>query len=136
MKLTISFLDAGVLIAATRTENALANSALALLDDPTKEFATSEFLRLEVLPKSLYYGRAEEAKFYTEYFHTVLYWANDLAQIVTQADVLARRYGLAALDALHIAAAISVNADEFVTTEQLSKPLYRVQEIAVVPLLP
>ncbi|WP_169266136.1 MULTISPECIES: hypothetical protein [Brasilonema] len=34
--------------------------------------------------------------------------------------------GLAAMDALHIAAALSVSASEFVTTEKPIKPMFRV----------
>jgi hypothetical protein len=38
------------------------------------------------------------------------------------------------LDALHIAAALSVNATEFITTERLSKPIHRVELLKVVTL--
>jgi hypothetical protein len=38
------------------------------------------------------------------------------------------------MDALHIAAAISVGAEEFITTEKPTKPMYRVTDIKVVSL--
>jgi hypothetical protein len=38
------------------------------------------------------------------------------------------------MDALHIAAALSVNASEFVTTEKLTKPMFRVSGIKIVSI--
>jgi hypothetical protein len=38
------------------------------------------------------------------------------------------------MDALHIAAALSVNAEEFITTEKLTKPMHRVTELAVISI--
>jgi hypothetical protein len=39
------------------------------------------------------------------------------------------------LDALHVAAAILAEVDEFITTEKPGKPLYRVKDINVLPIL-
>ncbi|ACK71220.1 conserved hypothetical protein [Gloeothece citriformis PCC 7424] len=50
------------------------------------------------------------------------------------AQDVAAKYGLGALDALHIACAISVEADEFITTEKTTKPLHRVREIQVISI--
>ena len=61
MKLT--FVDAGVLIAAARGGSDQAERALAVLDDPEREFAASAFLRLEVLPQAAFNGRASETAF-------------------------------------------------------------------------
>ncbi|MDE5119367.1 MAG: hypothetical protein O4965_04050 [Trichodesmium sp. St19_bin1] len=38
------------------------------------------------------------------------------------------------MDALHVAAAISVNADELITTEKSSKPMHRVTQIKVISI--
>ncbi|HXH39143.1 MAG TPA: hypothetical protein VNN08_10990 [Thermoanaerobaculia bacterium] len=46
MKLT--FVDAGVLIAAARGGNIQAGRAMEISDDPEREFAASPFLLLEV----------------------------------------------------------------------------------------
>ena len=40
------------------------------------------------------------------------------------------------MDALHIAAAISVNADEFITTEKLNKPIHRTKSIKLISIYP
>ncbi len=47
---------------------------------------------------------------------------------------IACKYGLSAMDALHIAAAISVGAEEFIITEKPTKPMYRVTGLKVVSL--
>lgn len=46
----------------------------------------------------------------------------------------AEKFGLGALDALHIAAAISAGVDEFITTEKPGKPLHRVKGIRVISI--
>ncbi|MBW4637316.1 MAG: hypothetical protein KME05_03605 [Gloeocapsa sp. UFS-A4-WI-NPMV-4B04] len=52
--MTCTFIDSGVLIAAARGEEAIAERALVILEDLTLEFASSIFLKLEVLPKAIY----------------------------------------------------------------------------------
>jgi predicted nucleic acid-binding protein len=58
----------------------------------------------------------------------------DLEGLSTTGYVLACRYGLSAVDALNVAAAISLKADEFVTTEKPSKPMYRVPNLRFVTI--
>jgi hypothetical protein len=41
------------------------------------------------------------------------------------------RHGLAAMDALHVAAAVLLAADEFVTTEKPGKAIYRMDAFRV-----
>jgi hypothetical protein len=48
-----------------------------------------------------------------------------LNQIEKLARTEAARCGLAAMDALHVAAAFLLKADELVTTEKPGKPMYR-----------
>jgi predicted nucleic acid-binding protein len=130
----ITYIDSGVLLSATDGVSRIAEKALAVLGDLSLEFASSDFVKLEVMPKAVYNKQTEEAKFYKEFFSDVIYWANDLEQIVQDANDIACKYGLAAMDALHIAAALSVNAEEFITTEKLTKPMFRVTSIQVISL--
>ncbi len=130
----ITYVDSGVLISATDGVGRIAEKSLEILGDYEREFASSEFVKLEVLPKAIYNKQTEEAKFYEEFFSDVKYWANDLAQIVQDADQISSQYGLAAMDALHVAAALSVGAEELVTTEKRTKPMHRVTSINVVSL--
>ena len=51
-----------------------------------------------------------------------------------EAHRLACRYGLAGVDALHIAAALRLGVQEFITSEKPEKPLFKVTEVSVVSL--
>ena len=62
-----TFLDSGVLIAAARGVDDTALQALRILDDPDREFVSSIFVKLEVLPKAIYNGFKEEATFYQSF---------------------------------------------------------------------
>jgi hypothetical protein len=46
-------------------------SRFEILNDPERAFAASDFVRLEVLPKALYFHQQAEAAFYEAYFATV-----------------------------------------------------------------
>ena len=68
-----TFIDSGVLIQAVRGEEKLANKALEILEDTNREFASSIFLKMEVLLKAIYNKKSSEVKFYQEYFDAVTY---------------------------------------------------------------
>src|SRR6266496_3453429 len=106
--MTQTYVDSGVLIAAARGIDSRSTAAMSVLDDPDREFAASIFVELEVLPKAIYNKRADEAEFYRTYLASVAYTPSDLASVVDQARAIAERYGLSALDALHVSAAIAV----------------------------
>ena len=104
---------------------------MAILDDPGRTFASSEFVRLDVLPKALFNRKSQEAEFYSSYFQSVSHWPVDTDAVVKRAYDMAVRFGLAAVDALHVAAAMIVGAEELITTEKRSKPLHRATGILV-----
>lgn len=132
--MTITFIDSGVLVTAARGVEENSDKAIAILGSDGREFASSKFVKLEVLPKAVYHRQNNEVEFYEEFFNAVTYWANDFSVVVTTGSGLACKYGLAAMDALHIAAALSIGATEFITTEKQTKPMYRVTEIKVISL--
>lgn len=126
-----TFLDSGVLIAASRAAGVLGTRALALFNDSDRVFVTSEFVRMEIFPKAIYYKRQSEVEFYEDFFA-------DAEQIVPISESLghlayteACHAGLSGLDALHIAGAKSSGAEEFITTERPTKPLFRVTGILI-----
>jgi predicted nucleic acid-binding protein len=104
---------------------------MEMLDDPERAFASSAFIRLEVLPKALFHRNQDEAAFYEAFFAEVDHWAVPTPGLLDQALKEATRSGLSALDALHIAAALSIEADELVTTERVGKPIHRVTAVPV-----
>ena len=60
-----TFIDAGVLIAAARGTEIGTAMALQVLRDPNREFVSSLFLKLAVLPKAIYSQRIEESEIKT-----------------------------------------------------------------------
>lgn len=130
----ITFIDSGVLVTAARGVGEDSDKALEILADSNREFASSEFIKMEVIPKAIYNRKTAEAEFYELFFSAVTYWANDIEKVIQDAYNIACQYGLAAMDALHIAAALSVDAEEFVTTEKKTKPMFRVSSIKVISI--
>lgn len=114
--------------------NELAAAALTVLSDDTREFFSSQLTRLELLPKPRHEKRMREVRFYEEYFKEISAFEPLSETLGRQAEELAARYGLAGPDALQIAAAIRLGADEFVTSEKPGKPMFRVRELRVVSL--
>lgn len=135
MSYILTYLDSGVLIAASRGKELVSAQANLILDDDKRYFCSSKFVVLEILTKAKYHKQVEEINFYNAFFNMCNVWANDLFTIVELAEDLASKYGLNALDALQIASAISVNADEFITTEKPTKPLYRVKGIKITSIV-
>jgi predicted nucleic acid-binding protein len=131
-----TFLDSGVLIAAARGTYDTALLALQILDDPDRKFVSSIFVKLEVLPKAIYNGFKEEAAFYQSFFENdVEIWVSLSDELAELAQQQAEKFGLSALDSLHVAAAISAGADEFITTEKLGTPLHRVRDFRIISVL-
>jgi predicted nucleic acid-binding protein len=129
-----TFVDSGVLLTAWRGDKAESSLALKLLDDGRRSFYTSQLVRLEVLPKAVFYKNAREVEFYERYFALVAGDESLSRELAEDANRLARRYGLAAVDAAHVASAIRQGAEEFITTEDREKPMFRVKELAVTAL--
>lgn len=126
-------IDANVLIAAWSGVNPLFEQALEIVVDANRQLIVSDALWLETMPKALYHAQTEECAFYEAVFARAEYlvWSPVL---VDSAKYLARTYGLAAMDAIHIAVALSASADEFISSEKPGKPMFRVKEIATVSL--
>ena len=129
-----TFLDASVLIAAVRGTPVPIERALTVMNDPARVLLTSDFVRLEVLPKPLYFRLQAEVDFYEAYFALVTEMVEVAPALVRQAYAEAQQVGLAGMDALHIAAAKASSAEEFITTERPTTALFRVTGITVTSL--
>ena len=128
-----TFLDAGVLIAATRGAGMDGERAVQVLEDPNRTFVASPFLYLELVPKAVFHRRQLEKDFYERYFAAAEF-SRDLDQIVRIASSEAERAGLGAMDALHLAAAHLGGCEEFVTTEKQTATIHRSKLVPVVYL--
>ncbi|MGH8563859.1 MAG: type II toxin-antitoxin system VapC family toxin [Gammaproteobacteria bacterium] len=131
-----TFVDSGVLIAAVCGTEEVANEAMEILDDPRRAFITSDFVRLEVMPKAVYHKKEGEIEFYKAFFQEARRTIRASKALVSRAHDKACRFGLAAVDALHVAAAEKGGSDELITTEKKSKPLFRVHGIRVTTIRP
>ncbi len=126
-----TFLDSGVLITAWKSVDK--QLAQGVIEAPGRQPLTSELVRLEVLPKAIFFKRPDEVSFYEKILSRCDCDSIDSALYASAFD-FAKRYGLAAADAFNIASAVRLGADEFVTTELPGKPLFRVKETRVVTL--
>lgn len=109
-----TYLDSGVLIAAFQGIQSVSIRANQILNDENREFASSYFVQLEVLPKAIFNKQQDEREFYETFFNAVIHWATDLEQIIQNARHIASTYGLAAMDAIHVAAALQIQADQLI----------------------
>ena len=129
-----TFLDSGVLLTAWKGKPADAAAAMAVMHDPQREFVTGAMVKLELVPKPAFFKKQDELEFYQLHFNTTTGEAPLNPEIAAAAMVIAKRHGLAAADALNLAAAIGQGAQEFVTSELPGKPMFRVREIKVTTL--
>lgn len=129
-----TFIDSGVLIAAATGNDEVSAKALNALNDPECAFVTSDFVRLEVLPKALHYGNINEVAFYEAFFDSAIAFVDISQALVMNAHTEARTHGLSAVDALHVSAAKLLDSDEIITTEKHTKPMFRVTGLAIITI--
>lgn len=130
----ITYVDSGVLIAAFQGTAELSVTAMQILDDPEREFVVSDFVRLETIPKPSFYGYNDEAEFMRYYCENASYDIEVTKELTARALNLASAHDIAPIDALHVSAALQANADEFVTTEQSTKPMFRAKNLKITSL--
>jgi predicted nucleic acid-binding protein len=133
---TLTYIDSGVLIFAAQGTTAAAALALPFLGDPNREYVTSEYVRLEVLPKATFHGRTVELAFYNLFFTTATRSIPTSEALLKYALEEACKTGIQGLDAVHIACAVFAGADEFITSEKTNKPIHRTRLLKVVSIFP
>jgi len=107
--------------------------AKSIVADESRDFLTSDAVKLELLPKPTFEKRRTELEYYNDHFKGIA--SEPLSkELGGEALALAKQYGLAAMDALHLASAIRQGADEFITSELPGKPMFRVKELKVISL--
>jgi hypothetical protein len=134
--MTATYIDSGVLIAAARGDATLSLLALPYLTDSNREYITSDYVRLEVLPKAIFHNRQEEVQFYDQFFQFN-------ARTIPTSDALLKYAleeacitGIQGLDAVHIACAVFAGAEEFITSEKPTTPIHRTQKVRVISIHP
>jgi predicted nucleic acid-binding protein len=132
----LTYVDAGVLIAAAKGEGDVSTLALSYLTDSLRSHVTSLFVRLEVLPKAVYHRNQAEIEFYESYFSNSAPGVEINNTLVEFALEHASTNGISGIDALHIVCAALAGAQEFITTEKPTKPIHRTRLITVISLFP
>jgi len=121
-----SYLDSGVIIhAVDRVLTPQSQRAIEVVLDKEREFLVGDYVKLETLPKRIYYKQVEQVEAVMDIFQNAEYIPSSPA-IIALAEELANTYGLAGMDALHAASAIIGGADELLTFEQSTKPFFRI----------
>ena len=76
--------------------------------------------------------RLTEVAFYRAFFETTT--MVDHSPVIAAALDIAGQFGLNGMDALHLAAARAMHADELVTTERPTSPIFRATGIRIVSI--
>src|ERR1035437_6249 len=66
-----TYIDVGGLIAVMRGEDKMAATARSFLYEPLREYVTSDYVKLELLPKCTFHKNEEERQFYEEFFKSI-----------------------------------------------------------------
>lgn len=130
MSETRTYIDANLLIAAWQGNGLIGIKAMEVLDDPNRTLLVSDAVWLEVMPKAIFHRQELEQDFYKTVFDKAehLHWRVD---ILNQAHQVAQQFGVAAMDAIHVASAQAMQADEFISAEKSTKPMFRVSGITM-----
>jgi predicted nucleic acid-binding protein len=119
-----SHIDASLLLAAFKSKNGMHEKAMEVIKDPDRQLIVSDAVWLEVMPKPLYHKQDYETNFYREIFNAAEYLKWDILSL-QYAATLAMKFGIAAMDAIHIAFALDAKASELITAEKPDKPMFR-----------
>ncbi len=127
----LTFLDANVLIAGTSGNVYAAQQLGRLLTDPNRAFVTNDFLELEVLPKKIRHKQQASVQLCQSYFAGCVIRVATDNRLIEAAFAEACRVGLSAIDAIHLVTAQVASADEFITLEKPTKPMYQSKLVMV-----
>lgn len=136
MSATLTYIDSGVLIFAAKGTTEAAALALPFLADPGREYVTSDYVRLEVLPKATFHKQREKVAFYNLFFTTITRSIPTSKTLLDYALEEACKTGIHGIDAVHIACAAFAGAEEFITSEKTNRPIHRTKLVKVVSIFP
>lgn len=136
MPATLTYIDSGVLIFAAKGTTSAASLALPFLADPGREYITSDYVRLEILPKAVFHKRTAEVEFYNVFFATTTRTIPTSEALLEYALDEACKTGIHGIDALHIACAVFAGAKEFITSEKPGRPIHRTKLVKTVSIFP
>ena len=130
-----TYIDSGVLITAVRGGK-LADVALSYLYDPLREYVTSDYVKIEVLPKCIFHGNAVEWQFYEDFFHRNSIHVPSSDELLEFAIEEGGKTGIAGMDAIHVAAAVVASAEELITGERPENSISQANGVKVISIRP
>jgi predicted nucleic acid-binding protein len=136
LSLLRTYVDSGVLIWAAQGAARNAEVALRFISDPLREYVTSDYIRLEIIPKATFHANHSELDFYETFFRANIRCIPTSESLIREAMAEGCKTGISGIDALHIACAVFAGAEEFITTEKASKPMHRTDLIRVTCIRP
>jgi predicted nucleic acid-binding protein len=131
-----TYIDVGVLIAALRGPDSIANRALAFLNDPLRDYITSDYVKIELLPKCRFHKNKDEEEFYEEFFERSAVHVPSSDELLAFAIDEGSKTGISGIDAIHVACAVVGEAIELITAEKSTKPIHRANGIKVISINP
>lgn len=128
-------IDSCVLRAAFEGEDGEINErALAVLDDTDREFIAVDFVALETIPKPTFHRRQEQVLIFNTFFDEAPLHAEVSTEVTNLAIRLGSDYDIQPMDALIVSSAIISGADELITMEKPTKPMFKVKAVKVISL--
>lgn len=129
-----TYLDSCVLITAFNGTEENSAKAFQILDDPNRQFVISDFTKLELLIKPTFHKNKDELEFMQAYIDCAVEKVEPSAELIAKALDLGFKYNLKSIDAVHVSATLTSNADQLVTFEGPNQPMNRVTEVEVLNL--
>jgi hypothetical protein len=124
------------LISALRGDKQISAVALAFLNDPLREYVTSDYVKVELLPPCTFHKNHIERTFYEEFFKSSATQVHSSDELLRFAIDEGGRTGISGMDAIHVACAVIAEAEELITSERLTKPIHRANGIKVISINP
>jgi predicted nucleic acid-binding protein len=131
-----TYIDSGVLIFASKGTSETAALALPFITDKNREYVTSDYIKLEVLPKAIFHKNKDEVEFYNTFFAMNIRCIPPSSALMEWAMEEASKTGMSGIDALHVAAAVFAGATELITNEKNTKPIHRTAKVKVISIFP
>nr|VFJ42305.1 MAG: hypothetical protein BECKFW1821A_GA0114235_100164 [Candidatus Kentron sp. FW] len=124
-----AYIDANVRIAAVQGDGELLQKVCSVLQSNRRRLVISDFVLLEVLPKPLFHRCTKQRAALEKLFSLTEKLVPDYGTLLLESIRLAGDYDPSPMDALHAAAALQGEVDEFMTLERSTKPFFKIAEL-------
>lgn len=127
-------MDSDVLIAAAVDFRGSSKAAVEISLDGRREFARSVFQEVAVLPAARRNGRKRELGWYQAFLRMAKKSPHSYEEVGQMACQIVAEQAIRLMDALHLASALAVSAEQLVTLESIRKGIAKTGVIEVLCL--